>query len=97
LIQEDKLLSKENWQKMWTDTVKTDAANPKTEYYGYGWRVTTYKDRPLVYHGGSLPGFRSAYYRFPTDKTAVIILTNSDHTNATVIAQGIADILLKNK
>lgn len=60
LIQDDKLLSKENWQKMWTDTVKTDAANPKTEYYGYGWRVTTYKNRPLVYHGGSLPGFRSA-------------------------------------
>jgi len=97
LMQDDKILSKENWQKMWTDTVKTDAANPKTEYYGYGWRVTTYKKRQLVYHGGSLPGFRSAYYRFPADKTAFIILTNSDHTNTTVIAHGIADILLKNK
>lgn len=96
LIQDDKLLSKENWQKMWTDTVKTDAADPKTEFYGYGWRVTTYKNRPLVYHGGSLPGFRSVYYRFPTDKTAFIILTNSDHTNTTVIAHGIADILVKN-
>jgi len=97
MIQDDKLLSKENWKKMWIDTVKTDATNPKAEYYGYGWRVTTYKNRPLVYHGGSLPGFRSVYYRFPTDKTAFIILTNSDHTNTTVIAQGIADILVKNK
>lgn len=97
MIQDGKILSKENWQGMWTDIVKTDAANPTTEYYGYGWRVTTYKNQPLVYHGGSLPGFRSVYYRFPANKTAFIILTNSDHTNTTVIAQGIADILLKNK
>ena len=97
LIQNDKLLSKENWKKMWTDTVKIDAANPKTEYYGYRWRVSTYKNRPLVYHGGSLPGFRSTYYLFPADKTASIILTNSDHTNTTAIAQGVADILFKNK
>jgi len=97
LIQDGKLLSKEIWQSMWTDIVKTDAANPKTEYYGYGWRVSTYKNQPLVYHGGSLPGFQSVYYRFPADKTAFIILTNSDHTNTTIIARGIADILLKNK
>jgi len=95
LMQDGKLLSKENWQRIWTDTVKTGAANPKTEYYGYGWRVTNYKNRLLVYHGGSLPGFRSVYYRFPADKTAFIILTNSDHTNGTVIAQGIAGMLFK--
>ena len=97
LIQENKILSKENWQQMWTDTVRTDAINPKTEFYGYGWRVATYKNRPLIYHGGSLPGFISTYYRFPADKTAFIILTNFDRTNMTVIAQGVADILFKNK
>ena len=97
LMQESKFLSKTNWEKMWTDVVKIDAANTQTEYYGYGFRVATYKNRPLVYHGGSLPGFRSTYYRFPADKTAFIILTNADHANTTPIAQGVADILYKNK
>lgn len=97
LIQQGKLLSGQNWQTMWTDIVKTDAANPKTEYYGYGWRVTTYRNRPLVYHGGSLPGFKSTYYRFPDDKTAFVILTNTDHANPTLIAQGVAEILFRNK
>jgi CubicO group peptidase (beta-lactamase class C family) len=97
LIQNAQLLSKETWQQMWTDTVRTDATNPKIEYYGYGWRVTTFRNKLLVNHGGSLPGFRSIYYRFPADKTALIILTNSDHTNASVIAQGISEILYKNK
>ena len=97
LMQDSKLLSMENWQKMWTDTEKIEATNPKTEYYGFGWRVATLKDRRVVFHGGALPGFRSIYYRFPADKTAFIILTNSDHTNTTSIAQGVVDILYKNK
>lgn len=98
LIQNSQLLSKDSWQQMWTDTVRTGAVeDTKIEYYGYGWFVTTFKNRLLVDHGGSLPGFRSIYYRFPADKTAFIILTNSDHTKASVIAQGISEILYKNK
>lgn len=95
LIQDAQVLSKQSWQQMWTDTVRIDPA--KAEYYGYGWNVTNFKNRILVNHGGSLPGFRSIYYRFPADKTAIIILTNTDHTNASVIAQGISEILYKNK
>ncbi|MES2774012.1 MAG: serine hydrolase domain-containing protein [Bacteroidota bacterium] len=97
MMQDEQLLSKENWQQMWTDTVKTGVSASGTDYYGYGWRVSTYKNRPLVHHGGSLPGFRSIYFRFPADKTAIIILTNSDHANTTPIAQGVADILYKDK
>lgn len=96
MMQNNQLLSKQSWQQMWTDTVRTDVNSVNVEYYGYGWGVRKFKDRSLVNHGGSLPGFRSIYYRFPADKTAFIILTNSDHTNAGIIAQGIAEILYKN-
>ncbi len=96
LMQEYKLLSKENWEQMWIDTVRTDT-NSNADYYGYGFSVTTFKNRLLVSHGGSLPGFRSIYFRFPADKTAIIILTNSDHTNAAVIAKGISEILYRDK
>jgi CubicO group peptidase (beta-lactamase class C family) len=95
MMQNGQFLSKENWQQMWTDTVRTGVDSPGIVYYGYGWNVTDFKNRLLVNHGGSLPGFRSIYYRFPADKTAFIILTNSDHTNATVIAKAIAELLYK--
>jgi hypothetical protein len=44
-------------------------------------------------HGGSLPGFKSVYFRYIQDKTAIIILTNSDNTDAYGIAFGVADLL----
>jgi CubicO group peptidase (beta-lactamase class C family) len=97
LIQNGKLLSTQSWQQMWTDTVSTDPANAKADFYGYGWRVDQFKGRTMVSHGGALPGFRSAYFRFPADKTAVIILTNSDHANGMLIAKGVVDLLYKSK
>jgi CubicO group peptidase (beta-lactamase class C family) len=93
LIQQNRILTRENWTIMWSDVVKTDAANPKSEFYGYGWFKTTYKDRELVYHGGSLPGFRTVFCRFPADGTAIVILTNSNQANPKIIADGVADIL----
>ena len=62
--------------------------------YGYGWYVTRYKNRKTVFHGGSLPGFRSMYFRFPDERTAIIVLTNSEPANPAIIAQGIADMIL---
>ena len=93
LMQKGKLLPSQTWQQMWTDTVTTDATNPAAEKYGYGWFVSSYLNKPLVYHAGSSPGFRSIYYRFPADNTAIIILTNADFTNTTALAKGIADRL----
>jgi hypothetical protein len=37
--------------------------------------------------------FKSAYFRYPQDKTAIIILTNSDHADAYGIAFGVLDLL----
>ena len=93
LMQQGKLLPSKTWQQMWTDVVTTDATKPTSEKYGYGWFVSSYLNKPLVYHGGSTPGFRSIYYRFPADNTAIIILTNTDFTNTTTLAKGIADRL----
>ena len=95
LIQQNKILTKENWQKMWTDVVKEDSTKPTSPSYGYGWEVSSYLDRQAVHHGGSLPGFRTIFFRFPTDNTAIIVLTNSNHANPTAIAKGLADILYK--
>lgn len=96
LMQENRFLSQGDWQKMWTDTVSTGSKD-LTEYYGYGWTTRQYKNKQIVLHTGSLPGFRTIFFRCPADKTAIIVLTNSDHANPTTIAQGVADILYKDK
>lgn len=96
LMQEEKILPQKRWQQMWQDLSKTDETDMGNVdiYYGYGWFVTRYKNRKTVFHGGSLPGFRAMYFRFPEERTAIIVLTNSEPTNTLVIAQGVADIIL---
>lgn len=96
LIQKGKVLPQERLQQMWQDLSKVNPADTGSTavYYGYGWYVGSYKNRKAVYHGGVLPGFRAMYYRFPEERSAIIVLTNSEPTNAMVIAEGVADILL---
>lgn len=96
LIQGGKILSRDNWEKMWGDTTKTGGTDGGVLFsYGYGWYVSTYKNRKLVYHGGTLPGFRAMYFRLPDEKTAIVMLTNSEPTNTLPIAKGVADIILE--
>jgi len=98
IMQNNQLLTKKSWLQMWEDTVKTNETNSNGTpvYYGYGWSVTSYQNRRLVSHSGSLQGFRSIYYRFPDEKIAIVILTNSEPTDTAPIARGVADIILKN-
>lgn len=95
LMQNNQLLDKQNWQQMWEDTVKTTSPNNANIYYGYGWYVMNFLDRKLVFHTGSLDGFRTAYYRFPDERTAIVILTNTSPFDIRPIALGVSGILLK--
>lgn len=64
-------------------------------YYRYGWMINKVGNRHLAHHGGSLPGFKSVYFRFLEDKTAIIVLANSDQADAYAIAFGVAELLNK--
>jgi CubicO group peptidase (beta-lactamase class C family) len=84
----DKILKQSAREQMWTP-VKLN--NGTTHPYGFGWELSTRAGHRVVSHGGSLPGFRSALYRFVNDKLTVVVLTNSDNANPGAIAIGIAD------
>jgi beta-lactamase class C len=56
----------------------------KKSYYGLGWRVLTFKNDTLAYHGGYVNGYRSEIAVHPTKKIAICVLANgpsgfSDH------------------
>lgn len=94
VMQNNQLLTQTNWNQMWNDTVKTSfTMDDQVIYYGYGWMTNQVSGKQFVHHGGYLPGFRSVYFRYIPDKTAIIILTNSDNADAYGIAFGVSDLL----
>jgi len=96
LIQQSQLLTKSQWDQMWTDTVRTTkASQAPIEYYGYGWDVGMYRNWRVVHHDGTIPGFTSSYFRFIDRKTAIIVLTNADNAYPRTVVLRIADILFK--
>lgn len=93
-MQNNKLLTQKSWSQMWDDTIKTALTMDKEPmYYGYGWMTNKVNGKQFVHHGGTLPGFKSVYFRYIEDKTAIIILTNSDNADAYGIAFGVEDLL----
>jgi CubicO group peptidase (beta-lactamase class C family) len=58
--------------------VPDDLKYPELYYptYGLGWRMTAYRGRPLVSHGGAIMGFSASVAFLPNDKLGVVILNN---------------------
>lgn len=93
-MQNNKLLTQKSWNQIRNDTVKTPLTmDNEAIYYGYGWMTNKVSGKQFLHHGGSLPGFKSVYFRYIDDKTAIIILTNSDNADAYAIAFGVSDLL----
>jgi D-alanyl-D-alanine carboxypeptidase len=83
----DTLLNKATKEQMWTPAKLNDG---KATKYGFGWYVDTVEGHKNIGHGGSTSGFSASIQRFPDDKLAVIILTNTDEQIATTLAKKIA-------
>ena len=52
------------------------AAPPMYAGYGYGFFIGTDSGRPIIWHGGAVPGFLSIEARYPVDDVTVVILGN---------------------
>jgi CubicO group peptidase (beta-lactamase class C family) len=60
--------------------------------YGYGWIIGEVHGRQRHGHSGSIGGFSSYIARFPAEHVTVIVLSNSDRTSATKVANDLAAI-----
>jgi D-alanyl-D-alanine carboxypeptidase len=95
LLYTNKFLSEASRREMWKPVRLSDGA---THPYGFGWYTEMRKDgRNVVWHGGSLPGFRAYFGRFPDERVTVILLTNGDDGDVMSVANGLADLYLKQK
>ncbi|RYG23232.1 MAG: hypothetical protein EOO01_44475, partial [Chitinophagaceae bacterium] len=93
-MQNHQLLTAKSWNKIFRDTTKTPMTmDNEPMYYGYGWMENKVNGKLFVHHGGSMPGFRSVYFRYVEDKTAIIILSNAEYADVYGIAFGVAELL----
>ena len=68
-------------------------ANPALHERGLGWRLDSFRGVRRESEFGTSDGGRNAFVRFPSKRTAIIILTASPTTDAQEIADRIADRL----
>jgi D-alanyl-D-alanine carboxypeptidase len=91
-LDDERILNAASKEQMWTPAKLN---NGKATKYGFGWYVDAVEGRRNVGHGGSTSGFSASIQRFPDDKLAVIILTNTDEQIATTLAKKIATFFFK--
>jgi len=65
--------------------------------YALGLRHATYRGLATVGHTGSWAGYRSSVLRFPSERTAVIVLCNAETAEAGTIARKVADVALADR
>jgi CubicO group peptidase (beta-lactamase class C family) len=82
-----RLLTAATRKQMWTPTTLQDGG---VKPYGYGWRIDNVEGHSNVGHGGSTSGFSATIQKFPEDRLAVILLTNTDEQIATDLARKVA-------
>lgn len=83
----ESLLKARSKEQMWTPARLKDGS---TRNYGFGWFLDTVEGHKNIGHSGATSGFSASIQRFPDDKLAVILLTNTDEQIATTLAKRIA-------
>lgn len=86
----EKLLSRANWEQMWTDARLNDGTSFG---YGFGWNIRRTWSRKRVEHAGGISGFKTNVTRFIDDDISVVYLLNSD-SGAGRLAQHIFGLYL---
>jgi len=86
-----KLLSRTALDQAFTPNILPDGKNSE---YGFGWRISTYRETRCIHHSGSTIGFRNEIQRYPEKHFSVIVLTNRDGDDPGPLAYKIADICL---
>jgi CubicO group peptidase (beta-lactamase class C family) len=72
---------------------RTATRDPGVDY-GFGWRISAYRNERMVWHSGETRGFRNVILRFPDRRLTVIVLTNRNDPEPYETALKIAALFL---
>lgn len=88
----EKLISKKLLEEAYTPAILTDGTS---SYYGMGWFIDE-NDSHIVWHTGSLEGFRNLMYRNRKEERLYLFLTNNSFENLLDLQKEIAKIIERN-
>jgi CubicO group peptidase (beta-lactamase class C family) len=92
-LQTDRILSMSSKSEMWTPVKLNDGREYR---YGFGWELDWFPNGvgptevPMIRHEGTIPGFRSVYWRLPKHGITVIVLSNLNEAALDNLTAGIA-------
>jgi D-alanyl-D-alanine carboxypeptidase len=72
----------------------TKLADGSVRPYGYGWGLGEMNGHRKLSHGGGINGFSTMIARYPADRLAVIVLSNTAGANVGGVESRIARLLL---
>jgi CubicO group peptidase (beta-lactamase class C family) len=78
-----KLLKPDSWKQASTSSTLNSG---NTSGYGFGWFVAPWRGRPVLRHGGGMPGFSTMLLHFPDRKLTVAAIGNSGGVNIESLA-----------
>jgi CubicO group peptidase (beta-lactamase class C family) len=96
-VLDERIVSKATLEKAWTPVALADG---RRGAYGYGFMLIPYRGLREIAHGGDISGFNSYVAIYPTEKLAVVVLSNvgmrppGPVPEADAIAHDVVDLLL---
>lgn len=90
-LESGQLLKSESFEAMYRETKLPDG---KTQGYGYGWGLGELSGHRSISHGGGINGFSTMIARYPNDRLAVIVLSNTATANTGATENRISKLLL---
>ena len=88
----NRLLKRPTRDTMWTQPMPSDGLGRLA--YGLGWQFGAVEDVKIVGHGGSQQGTSTMIWMAPDARAGVVVLTNSDSSNAPRLAIQLLRIVL---
>ena len=91
-LNSDAVLTSAERAQMWTVVKLNDGS---TKDYGFGWEVNKVGTHRQIRHGGSMPGFRTDFSRYPDDGFSVITVGNTGGALVEWVSDGIAALQIE--
>lgn len=90
-LEAGQFLSPASYEAMYRPTKLADG---KTQDYGYGWGIGEMAGHAKLSHGGGINGFSTMIARYPLDRLAVVVLSNTIGANPGRLEARIARCML---
>jgi len=80
----NQLISKDLLDQIFAPQIIMDPDVVGSMAYGYGWFVLDDLSQQVVWHGGSIDGFKAGIIRYPDERITIILLSNQEDSSDTM-------------